>query len=257
MSVEPFSKPADAADDAVVASVTERWRSLEQEIAAGQATTIFNPAAEGAAMRRIARSGGAKLADTLVRTWRALAGDMAVARGLKAVYVGGGEAGQALVGARGYFGYGANVVVVTEVREAMEKAAETPGVIACIPWPENAGYGQWWPMLNETRFRELAILTGWPNLPSDPDAMPKAAIVGRIAIQPSGEDDMLVTAHDDARNAVPALRKMGFDADVLMRARSLALIRIRGFVAPDDPRLAGAREAGVDGLRVVGVRPRP
>ena len=34
-------------------------------------------------------------------------------------------------------------------------------------------------------------------------------------------------------------------------------IRIRDFVAVDDRRIDLARKAGLDGLRVVGVRPRP
>jgi hypothetical protein len=44
---------------------------------------------------------------------------------------------------------------------------------------------------------------------------------------------------------------------VVTRARSLALIRIADYVAPDDRRIDLARLAGLDGLRVVGVRPRP
>jgi hypothetical protein len=50
---------------------------------------------------------------------------------------------------------------------------------------------------------------------------------------------------------------VGLKADVVARARSLALIRISEFVAVDDRRIDLARRAGLDGLRVVGVRPRP
>jgi hypothetical protein len=52
------------------------------------------------------------------------------------------------------------------------------------------------------------------------------------------------------------LATAGLTAEVAARARSLALIRLSGFVAEDDPRLEVARRLGLDGLRLVGVRPQ-
>ncbi len=78
-----------------------------------------------------------------------------------------------------------------------------------------------------------------------------------MPIEPSGEDDMLATCHDDRRQAAEVLSDVGIKAEVTARARSLTLIRMHEFVAPDDRRLAAARDAGLDGLRIVGVRPRP
>jgi hypothetical protein len=112
-------------------------------------------------------------------------------------------------------------------------------------------------MLNESRFQDLRILAGWPALPSATPGMPQVAIVGRLPIEPSGDDEMLATAHDDQWTAEKMLQEVGLRAEVVTRARSLALIRIADYVAPDDRRIDLARLAGLDGLRVVGVRPRP
>jgi len=76
-------------------------------------------------------------------------------------------------------------------------------------------------------------------------------------MESSGDDDTLATAHDDQYSAEKLLQDVGLKAEVVGRARSLALIRISEFVAVDDRRIDLARRAGLDGLRVVGVRPRP
>ena len=259
MGVESFRAVGEAANDILMGAIAERWRIMLQENAAVVGGVGFSPANDAAALRRLIRSRntGNVPPDTITRMWRALSGDMMVARGLKAVHVSGGDVGVLLQGARGYFGFGANINVLAEIREALEKADQTPGVLACVPWPEHAGAGQWWPILNENRFRNLVIVAGWPSMPGSPDATPRVAIVGRMPVEPSGEDDTLATCHDDRHQAEQVLARLGLKAEVAARARSLTLIRIGEFVAPDDRRLELARKAGLDGLRIVGVRPRP
>ena len=82
-------------------------------------------------------------------------------------------------------------------------------------------------------------------------------MIGRIGMESSGDDDTLATAHDDHYMAERLLGDLGFKAEVVARARSLALIRIGEFVSVDDGPVELARKAGLDGLRIVGVRPRP
>ena len=170
MGVESFRAVGEAADDILMGAIAERWRIMLQENAAVAGGVGFSPASDAAALRRLIRSRntGNVPADTITRMWRALSGDMMVARGLKAVHVSGGDVGVLLQGARGYFGFGANIQIATEIREALEKADQTPGVLACVPWPEHAGAGQWWPILNENRFRNLVIVAGWPSKPGSP-----------------------------------------------------------------------------------------
>ncbi len=187
-------------------------------------------------MRRMCRAALAKGTppDAIARIWRSLCGDVAVARGLKTVYVAGGDVTLSVEAARGYFGFGPNVVPLVGIRDALERADSTPGTLACVPWPEHAGAGQWWPMLNENKFRNLVIVAGWPSLPSSAKETPRTAIVGKMSMESSGEDDTLATAHDDHYSADKRLKDVGLEAEVVARARSLALIRISEFVAVDD-----------------------
>jgi hypothetical protein len=210
-------------------------------------------------MRRLCREAAAAgaPADAVARIWRSICGDVAVARGLKAVYVAGGDMTLTLEAGRSYFGFGPDLIPLVGVRDALERTLAEPGAVACIPWPEHAGSGQWWPMLNESKFHDLMIIAGWPSLPGKSDEMPRVAIIGKTAIEPSGDDDTLVTAHDDHWTADKRLGEVGLRAEVVARARSLALMRISEYVAPDDRRIDLLRNAGLDGLRVIGVRPRP
>ncbi len=254
MTVESLRPATEAADERLFAVLTAKWRSLTQQ----PGERWFQPAREAAALRMLTRMSGAGLpADVMTHLWRSLCGDAMAARGLKTVYVAGGDMVLSMEGARGYFGYGPALASAADVREALERAAESPDVLACVTWPEQAGAGQWWPMLNENRFRDLAMLDAWPGKAADPNAVPRMAVVGRAPMEPSGEDDMYAVAHDDRHAAETCLAGAGLQGEVLARVRSLALIRFREYVAPDDRRIEMAVKAGLDGLRIVGVRPRP
>ena len=194
--------------------------------------------------------------DAMRRIWRSLCGEAMARQGLAAVFLAGTDAVMTRDGARSYFGFAPGVIHVAEVREALERIEETPDTFACVPWPEIAGAGQWWPMLNETRFRNLAILAGWPAPESGGPSAPRVAIVGKAPLELSGDDDALVTVHDDTRSAEPTLTRFGVRPNVVARARSLTLIRLHGFAAGDEARLDAARMAGLDGLRLIGVLPR-
>jgi hypothetical protein len=258
MGADSFQAAA-AVSDGFLSALSDKWRELLESPAASPAGIGYRPAREAAEMRRLclmAEPDGPSV-DAIARIWRSLCGDILVARGLKAVYVAGGDIALSVEAARSEFGFAPQLVPLVGVREALERAVANQGALACIPWPEHAGAGQWWPMLNENRFRGLSIVAGWPSLPGAPSNMPKMAVIGRVGMESSGDDDTFATAHDDHYVADQRLRDVGFAADVVARARSLALIRIKDFVSVDDRRIELARKAGLDGLRIVGVRPRP
>lgn len=259
MAADSFHQHSGTMNDAFLSALAEKWREMKDAPAVSAAGIGFRPAKEAAEMRRLcslAQAAGMPQ-DAAARMWRSLCGDVAVARGLKTVYVAGGDTTLSVECARGYFGFGPNVVPLVGIRDALERAETTPGTLACVPWPEHAGAGQWWPMLNENKFRNLVIVAGWPSLPSSAGETPRMAIVGRMSMESSGSDDTLATAHDDHYSADKRLKDVGLEAEVVARARSLALIRISEFVAVDDRRIDLVRKAGLDGLRVIGVRPRP
>ncbi len=259
MAADSFQTSAETAHDIFLSALAEKWREMRDAPAVSAAGIGFRPAREAAEARRLSRAaaGVGMPPDAIVRMWRSLCGDVAAARGLKTVYVAGGDISLSIECARGYFGFAPSVVPLVGVREALERAEDMPGSLACVPWPEHAGAGQWWPMLNEGKFRNLNIVGGWPSLPGSPAETPRLAIVGKMSMESSGDDDTLATAHDDHYTADKRLKDVGLQAEVVARARSLALIRISEFVAVDDRRIDLVRKAGLDGLRVVGVRPRP
>jgi hypothetical protein len=259
MAADSFRNSSEAMSDTFLAALALKWRELRDapQLAAG--TLGFFPAREAVEMRRLCRDAAAIGAppEAIARLWRSMCGDVAAARGLKAVYVAGGDVTLTLEAGRSYFGFGPDLIPLVGIRDALERVATETGALACLPWPEHAGSGQWWPMLNESRFGDLMIGCGWPSLPGRLEEGPRVAIVGRIPMESSGDDDTLATAHDDHWTADKLLAGVGIKAEVVARARSLALIRMSEFVAPDDRRIALAKAAGLDGLRVIGVRPRP
>jgi len=259
MAADSFHPPSEAMTDAFLSALAAKWRELKDAPVPAGAPMGFRPAREAAEMRRLCRAAQASgvPVDVVARMWRSLCGDAAVARGLKQVFVAGGDVSLTLEAGRSYFGFGPDLVPLVGIRDALERTITTPNTLACIPWPEAAGAGQWWPMLNESRYQDLVIVAGWPSLPGAPGDPLRVAIVGRMPLEPSGDDDTLATAHDDHWVVDKRLAEVGIKAEVVGRARSLALIRIPEFVAPDDRRVDLLRKAGLDGLRVVGVRPRP
>jgi hypothetical protein len=250
-----MSSPTDAvAGEADIIRVLAELAALAAAAPTG-APFSFHPGDDARVMRDIARASGAHAAAG-VRIWRALCGEYMRAGGLRQVVIAGGDAVTAVATARGYFGFSVPFVQVADIREALERALDSSDQLACLPWPEQAGAGQWWPMLNESRFRDLSILAGWPGFPAGSGA-PVAAIVGRAARSSSGSDETLLTAHDDLHKAERLMADAGLPAEVAARARSLTLIKVAAYVEEGDLRLETARRSGLEGLRIVGVRPCP
>lgn len=250
-----------AADEALIQAFIRRSRAVRRlrETRAGDEDVISaDLAADAAMVRRFASETPEDMpADAIARICRAVIGEAVQTQGIRAVRFAGGDEATLVNAARGYFGYSANLVEATDPREALEAVEEEKGVVACLPWPELSGAGQWWPMLNENRFSDLRILAGWPNLPGQDASLLETAIVARKALSPSGADDMFAIAHDDLYEAERIVKAAGMTGEVVARVRSLALIKLEGFVAEDDSRLAAARSDGLEGMRIIGVLPRP
>ncbi len=248
-----------SADAALLEAFMRRLRAtraLQEAQDATDGEITANLAGDAAILRRLIAAAPDDIPiDSIARFCRAFIGECVVFQGVKQVAYTASEEMRMVSAARGYFGYAVELVPATDWREALEMVVETRGMVACLPWPETPGSGQWWPALIENRFDNLRILAGWPNLPGESRGQLEAALVAPQALAPSGADDTFAIGHDDIFEAPRILKEAGFEGEVVARVRSLALIRLSGFVTEDDKRLALTRAGGIDGFRVIGALP--
>ena len=260
MSDEFIQAEISAADKQLVDAFIRRLRAIRaiQEARGHDDKTITaNLAGDAANIRRFIETAPSDIPpDAVARFCRAFIGECVTYQGVKTVAFAQGDEQRMVNAARGYFGYGVTLEPASDWRAALEMVMENDGMVGCLPWPELPGAGQWWPALIEDRFHDLKILAGWPNLPG-PDTPLEAALIARRNLEPSGSDDMLLIAHDDMHDAERLLRNAEIPGEVTARVRSQALIRVNGYIAEDDLRIAHLRAAGLDGLRVVGILSHP
>ena len=250
----------DAVDSMLLGAFIRRMRAVRKL----QEATKLSPEEAGSAHLAIEAAGIRKLvegtpsdlpAEAVERFCRAFVGECAVYQGFDTVTFPAGDEQRMVTAARGFFGYGVNLEPAGDWREALQIAAQRQDAVAFMPWPELPGAGQWWPALIEDRLSELRILAGWPSMPTEADNGLEAALVARRKCAPSGNDDTFAIAHDDLHEADDAMHAAGMQGSVVARVRSLALLRLKGFVSMDDPRLAMLRSSSLEGFRIVGVLP--
>ncbi len=260
MSEEYIHAEIESADKAIFEAFVRRMRAisaLKEGRGSNQDLLSADLAQDAATIRRIVESAPDDVpAEAVARLFRVVIGECVAFQGVKSVRIAGGDNTSHVNAARGLFGYATPLVQAADPREALEAIAEEEGGIACLPWPELPGAGQWWPMLNESRFKHMRILAGWPNLPGHDASSLETAIIAPRTMAPSGKDHMLAIARDDLHHANRAFRDAEIEGEVVARVRSLALIKIYSFMPENDSRLDVLRDNGLDGVRIVGVLPQ-
>ncbi|MAP95259.1 MAG: hypothetical protein CMK07_09950 [Ponticaulis sp.] len=172
--------------------------------------------------------------------------------GLEQVCVSGAEPIRIFDQARSMFGHQIPMQFEKDPRDTLQSCADKDSCVGVLGWMTQAGSGQWWPMLNESKYHDLRIIGGWPIVLAD---APYAAIVARGPLADTPNTRTLLMAHDDHLRLKKIFGELGLYPHELSRARSLVLFEISESMAESDPRLTAAREAGLDGLRVVGSLP--
>lgn len=176
----------------------------------------------------------------------------AVDAGLQRVLVGGAEPLRIWDHARHIFGHQIPMSFESDQREIVTHCAEETGTVGVLGWMTQAGSGQWWPVLNESRFHDLRIVGAWPGFLNE---APYAAIIARGPVNESAGSRTLLIAHDDHHRLQKIFTEQELRVKELARARSLVLFETAVTLSEDDGRLQDARKAGLDGLRVVGSLP--
>lgn len=255
-SIEALRAEIDRVDDSLLALIVERT-DLARAIAAakagatGHATTIgLRPARETALLRRLTAAAAGRIEPhVIMEVWRALMSANLQRQGVVRVAIAADGDTLALWDlARAQFGAGAPIEVASDVRAALARTQQDQATLALAPWPCALGRGAWWTALAEQPFQDLVIAAALPG----GSATPAAALVGRLPLEPAGEDRTLVLALDGDHEAGRRLAESGLVVEQVERVGALALATLRGFHGEDDPRIARARALGLDGLRVVG-----
>lgn len=188
-----------------------------------------------------------------LQVWPSVFPGDAMSAGLQRVFVSGSEPLRIWDQARALFGHDVAMSFETDPREALNFCADQPNAILVLGWMTLAGSGQWWPVLNESRFHHLKITGVWPVCKT---CSPYAAVVGHGPLnEPIGRSTVLI-AHDDHHKVSRIFAEFDLKVHEFGRARSLVLFEVDERIAEDDARIKAAKSAGLDGLRVVGALPR-
>lgn len=228
---------------------------LRRAKATGGGPAPIRPAREVALMRRLLTHAPRGVErELIVEVWRALIGASVRAQAdLEVLVAGATEPVRQFDLARRHFGAGARIQRMDDARAALSRLLDGAASVAVLPWPGVTGPGGWWPILAESRYHRLAIIGALPINPAAPGEEPEAAVVALDpALEPAGGDMTFAVAFDPHHRCVRALADAHLPGRELSRARQLVLIRLEGYLTPDDPRMPAAVRAGLDGLRIIG-----
>ncbi|MAK61396.1 MAG: hypothetical protein CMK09_10485 [Ponticaulis sp.] len=203
-------------------------------------------------LERMALQGQTGNLDELLLRW-AVEFQMVMADvGLERVFVTGSEPLRIFDQARSIFGHRVPMSFEKDPRDTLTFCLEQPSTAGVLGWMTQAGSGQWWPALNESRYHDLRIIGGWPVIGGE---APLAAIVSKGPLTRTTTGHSVLMAHDDQHRLKRIFSDLELETSEFARARSLVLFKLSVSLSETDPRLTSARSAGLDGLRVVGTLP--
>ncbi|GAM98357.1 chorismate mutase I [alpha proteobacterium U9-1i] len=255
--LDAVRREVDRVDEQLLALVGERLR-LTDSLAVLKATgpgLPIRPGREITLLRKlIAEAPQPVEPELVVELWRGLIAASLRRQRKVDVVVGGGRNDPTRMFdiARRHFGARTRVQHVGEPQMALQRAAENPeNCVAVVPWLAAPGVGAWWPALSERRFHGLHLIAGLPMLgPASEE--PEAAVFAVAQPEEGGRDVTLLLAFDPHHRLQRALNEIGFTGKEVSRAEPRVLVRIDGFVAPNDTRAAALTSHGLDGVRVLG-----
>ncbi len=245
----------DRIDHALLGLIAERLKladGLAAPKAAAGAALPLRPGREVKLLRRlIADAPHPVEAELVVELWRSLIAANVRRQALVDVVVGGGNDPVRLFDiARRHFGARTRIHRAAEPQTALMRAVSEPTTVTVTPWPAAPGVGSWWPALSESRFAKLHLIAGLPMRGEGDE--PEAALFAATAPEPAGDDVTLLIVFDPHHRAIRAMNESGLKGKEVARSEPRALLRVEGFIAPDDIRALGMTRFGLDAVRVLG-----
>jgi chorismate mutase / prephenate dehydratase len=255
--IETIRREIDGIDATMLSLAAERLQLADKLVAAKapQAGLPIRPGREVAMLRRLVANAPAPLErELVVEVWRALIAASLRRQRVIDVAVGGNPKDFKLFDlARRHFGARARIDFAGEPTDALKKAADNPqSLVAVTPWPGAPNVGAWWPALTETRYSKLYIIAALPVLREGEDQGPKAAVFAASPPEEAGDDVTIVMAFDRNHRLQRALTDSGLTGKEIARGDPKVLIRIDGFLGPDDPRVGSLTRFGLESVRVLG-----
>lgn len=216
----------------------------------------IRPAREVQMLRKLLEAAGDRVeADLVVEVWRSLiAANVRRQRPVDvAVGVGGGQDGWRYFDlARRHFGGRTRIHRSDDARAALNKATDTENCVAVVPWPNRTGSGMWWHILTESRYHKLRIIAALPMRANAAEAPEAAVVTAGAMLEETGGDCSFGLAFDRHFKVNRALNETGMKGEEVARADNKVLIRLDGFLHPDDPKCGLLIRAGLDQFRIVG-----
>lgn len=254
-ALETIRREIDAIDDDLLRLFAQRLQRADRlaELKRTAPGAPFRPGREVALLRRLVAASPAHVdAELVVELWRTLIGAALQRQRELEVVIGGGRTDSTRLFdlARRHFGGRIRIKDVGESQTALQRVNENPErVVAVTSWPSAPGVGAWWPALSERRFSAVRLVAALPLLGPDE---PEAAVFAALDNEQSGGDVSLLLAFDPHHRVQRALTEQNLTGREVARAEPRVLLRIEGYLAPDDPRAAALTRAGLDSVRVVG-----
>jgi chorismate mutase len=256
-ALEAIRRDIDGVDSQLLVLIAERLR-LSDRMAALKAPAPGLPIRSGREailLRQLLASATPPLERELVlEVWRALIAASLRRQRVIDVVVGGGRGDPTRLFdiARRHFGGRTRITHVGDAQAALQRVVDSPDtIVAVTPWPAAPGVGAWWPALSERRFHHLHVIAGLP-LMAPASEEPEAAVFAASPPDEAGGDATMILAFDPHHRVTRALNEVGFAGKEVARAEPRVLVRIEGFVAPEDPRVAALTRYGLDNARVLG-----
>lgn len=255
-SIAAIRAQIDALDSQVLTLVTQRLRLAEQVANAKTASTglPIRPGREVVLLRRLISESKAPLdRELVVELWRALIAASLRRQRVIDVVVGGGRGDPTRLFdiARRHFGARTRIKDVGEPQNALQRAVESPETTVAVTWwPAAPQVGAWWPALSERRFHALNIIAGLPLLQGTDE--PEAALFAVSPPEEAGGDITMLLAFDRHHRLKRGLEDAGFAGAEVARAEPRVLVKVQGYIAADDPRIAVLARTISDDVRVLG-----
>lgn len=214
----------------------------------------IRPGREAQILRRLlARHSGALPGAVIARVWRELISAKIGLQGPLEMAVFGGP--EPLAGwdvARSHFGSVTPATLYHSSAQVLGRVAEGKGVIGVLPAPAGGDLdGEWWPVLANTLTGDgdtgVRIIARLPFARRASSPEPEMVAVARCEREASGDDRsylLLFCRNEISRaSARQLLAAHGIEAEPVDAGKGLMLFDARGYIADDDPRLAGALAA--------------